>query len=258
MKSKASATTSPSKVNITTSPARTSFFESRSSFLGDNFFGAPVVQAVEVGLSFRDLGLAEKVDALEAFHPERMAGRILGMGDVVSLVERAQQEVSEAEAEKISEKMARGEMDMEDFMSQLKTLRRMGSMKQLLGMLPGVGGMLKDADIDEGHLKRVESMIQSMTAEERKTPKIISASRRRRIAQGSGSDQPAVGQLLKQFDAINQMAKHMSGASGAGRIAAAKQMAAAGGMPGMGLPMMKTKGSTKSSKRRVKQRKKRR
>ena len=148
-------------------------------------------------------------------------------------------------------------MDMEDFLGQLRTLRRMGSMKQLLGMLPGVGGMMKDVDVDEGHLKKVESMIQSMTTAERKAPKIISASRRRRIAHGSGSEQPAVGQLIKQFDAINTMAKHMSGASGAGKIAAAKQMAAAGGMPGMGLPMMKSKGSTKSQKSRVKRRKKR-
>jgi signal recognition particle subunit SRP54 len=229
-----------------------------TKFDSDTRGGAALSVKEVTGAPIKYIGVGEKVDALEAFHPERMAGRILGMGDVVSLVEKAQQEVSEADAEKISEKMARGEMDMEDFLSQLRTLRRMGSMKQLLGMLPGVGGMLKDADIDEGHLKKVESMIQSMTAEERKAPKIISASRRRRIAQGSGSDQPAVGQLLKQFESINMMAKHMGGASGAGRIAAAKQMAAAGGMPGMGLPMMKTKGSTKSQKGRVKQRKKRR
>jgi len=121
-----------------------------------------------------------------------------------------------------------------------------------------MGSMMKDVDVDEGHLKKVESMIQSMTASERKAPKVINAPRRRRIAQGSGSEQPAVGQLIKQFDAINMMAKHMGGASGSGKIAAAKQMAAAGGMPGMGLPMMKTKGSTKSSNRGVKQRKKRR
>ncbi len=229
-----------------------------TKFDSDTRGGAALSVKEVTGAPIKYIGVGEKVDTLEAFHPERMAGRILGMGDVVSLVERAQQEVSEADAEKISEKMAKGEMDMEDFLGQLRTLRRMGSMKQLLGMLPGVGSMMKDVDVDEGHLKRVESMIQSMTAEERKAPKIISASRRRRIAQGSGSEQPAVGQLIKQFDAINTMAKHMSGASGAGKIAAAKQMAAAGGMPGMGLPMMKTKGSTKAQKSGVKRRKKRR
>ncbi len=229
-----------------------------TKFDSDTRGGAALSVKRVTGAPIRYIGVGEKLDALEAFHPDRMAGRILGMGDVVSLVEKAQAEVSEEEAARLSEKMARGEMTMDDFLGQLRTLRRMGSMKQLLGMLPGVGSMLKDVDVDEGHLKRIEAMIQSMNKQERANPKIINPSRRRRIAQGSGHDQPAVGQLLKQFDAINKMAKQMAGVGGAGRIAAAKQMASAGGMPGLGLPMMRTKGSTKQAKRGVKQRKKRR
>jgi len=228
-----------------------------TKFDSDTRGGAALSVKQVTGAPIKYIGVGEKMDALETFHAERMAGRILGMGDVVSLVEKAQQEVSEEEAEKLSEKMARGEMSMDDFLSQLRMLRRMGSMKQLLGMLPGVGSMLKDTDVDESQLVRIEAMIQSMTRQERTTPKIITGTRRRRIAQGSGSDQPAVGQLLKQFEAINKMAKHMSGAGAAGRVAAARQMADAGGMPGMGMPMLKTKGSTKSNKGRVKQRKKR-
>lgn len=229
-----------------------------TKFDSDTRGGAALSVKQVTGAPIRFIGVGEKLDAIEPFHAERMAGRILGMGDVVSLVEKAQAEVSEEEAGKISERMARGEMTMDDFLSQLRTLRRMGSMKQLLGMLPGVGGMLKDTDVDEGKLKNTEAMIQSMTAEERRSPKIINPSRRRRIAEGSGSDQPEVGQLIKQFDAINQMGKLLSGGSTAGRIAAAKQMAASGGIPGMDMPMLRAKGSTKQAKRGVKQRKKKR
>ncbi len=229
-----------------------------TKFDSDTRGGAALSVKRVTGAPIRYLGVGEKLGALEAFHPDRMAGRILGMGDVVSLVEKAQAEVSEEEAARLSEKIARGEMTMDDFLGQLRMLRRMGSMKQLLGLLPGVGGMLKDVDVDEGQLKRIEAMIQSMNKDERKNPKIINPSRRRRIAEGSGHDQPEVGRLLKQFDAINKMARQMSGVGGAGRIAATKQMAAAGGMPGLGLPMMRTKGSTKQAKRGVKQRKKRR
>lgn len=229
-----------------------------TKFDSDTRGGAALSVKQVTGAPIRYIGVGEKLDAIEPFHAERMAGRILGMGDVVSLVEKAQAEVSEEEAEKISERMARGEMTMDDFLSQLRTLRRMGSMKQLLGMLPGVGGMLKDTDVDEGKLKSTEAMIQSMTAEERRSPKVINPSRRRRIAEGSGSDQPEVGQLVKQFDTINQMGKLLSGGSAAGRVAAAKQMAASGGIPGMDMPMLRSKGSTKQAKRGVKQRKKKR
>lgn len=230
-----------------------------TKFDSDTRGGAALSVKQVTGAPIKYIGVGEKIDAIEPFHAERMAGRILGMGDVVSLVEKAQAEVSEEDAAKLGEKMAKGEMSMDDFLGQLRMLKRMGSMKQLLGMLPGVGSMLKDTEIDEGQLTRVEAMIQSMTKEERAKPKVISGPRRKRIAQGSGSDQTAVGQLLKQFEAINKMAKHMSGAGAAGRLAAAREMGNAGGMPGMGLPMMKTKGSTKSSgKGRVKQRKKKR
>ena len=227
-----------------------------TKFDSDTRGGAALSVKQVTGAPIRFIGTGEKLDAIEPFHADRMAGRILGMGDVVSLVEKAQAEVSEEEAEKIGAKMARGEMTMDDFLSQLRTLKRMGSMKQLLGMLPGVGGMLKDVDVDEGQVKRVEAMIQSMTREERENPKILNPSRRRRIAEGSASEQNAVAQLVKQHDALNQMARFMAGAGAGGRIAAAKQMAAAGGMPGMGLPMMKMKGATTQTKRGVKQRKK--
>ncbi len=186
------------------------------------------------------------------------------MGDVVSLVEKAQEQVSEEEAERLQEKMAKGEMTMDDFLKQLKTLRRMGPMKQLLGMLPGVGQALKNVEFDEKELDRVEAMIKSMTPEERAKPKLIDNSRKRRIAKGFGGDQARVGQVVKQFGMVSQMSKQMAGLGAGGKIGAVKKLAAGGGlegmMPGMsGLPGMNAKGSTKgsSSSKRFKQRKKR-
>ncbi|MAY75703.1 MAG: signal recognition particle protein [Phycisphaerae bacterium] len=209
------------------------------------------------GAPIRYIGVGEKIDAIETFHAERMAGRILGMGDVVSLVEKAQEEVTEEEAQKLQAKLARGEMDMNDFLKQLKTLRRMGPMKQLLGMLPGVGSAIKDLPIDEGQFDRVEAMINSMTAEERQSPKIIGPPRRRRIASGSGSEQQAVGGLVKQFDAINKISKQMAGMGAAGGMDAMRGLGAGGGMPDLG-GMLRSKGSTKQVKRGVKKRKKKR
>jgi len=223
-----------------------------TKFDSDTRGGAAVSVKTVTGAPIRYIGVGEKLDAIEPFHPERMAGRILGMGDVVSLVEKAQEEVSEEEAERLQAKMAKGEMSMDDFLGQLRTLRRMGPMKQLLGMLPGLGAALKDAEIDDGQLTRVEAMIQSMTSEERTKPSVISASRRRRIAGGSGTDQKDVGQLVKQFDTINKLSKQMSGLSAAGKVDAVKALG--GGMPGMG--GLRTKGSTQAKRRGVKQRKK--
>lgn len=232
-----------------------------TKFDSDTRGGAALSVKQVTGAPLRFIGVGEKLDAIEEFHAERMAGRILGMGDVVSLVEKAQEEVSEEEAMALQEKMARGEMTMDDFVKQLKTIRRMGPMKQLLGMLPGVGSALKDVDIDDGQFDRIEATISSMTQDERKNPSLINAPRRKRIAKGSGTGQQHVGQLVKQFSTMNKMSKQMSSMSAAQKVSAVKSLQSAGMdsmMPGMsGLPGMRTKGSTKSKglKRRPKKRK---
>ena len=235
-----------------------------TKFDSDTRGGAAISVKEVTGAPIRYIGTGEKLDAIEPFHAERMAGRILGMGDVVSLVEKAQEEVSEEEAEGLRQKMARGEMGMDDFLKQLKTLRRMGPMKQLLGMLPGVGSALKDVNIDDKELDRVEAVINSMSAKERRKPDLIDNSRRKRIAAGSGSETTRVSQLVKQFGAVNRLSKQMANMGGAGKAEAIRAMGA-GGMGGMmpglgGMPGFNAKGSTKSSAsgKRFKQRKKRR
>lgn len=235
-----------------------------TKFDSDTRGGAALSVKEVTGAPIRYIGVGEKLDALEPFHPERMAGRILGMGDVVSLVEKAQEEVSEEEAKALEEKMARGELDMEDFLKQMKMMRRMGSMKSLLGMLPGVGSAIKGMDIDEKQLDRTEAMILSMTPAERKKPDIIKHSRKVRIAKGSGADPNQVGQLSKQFSMMSKVMKQMGSMGAGGKMAAAKAMSGAlgggGGMPGMGgmsVPGFSMKKSTKSGKRGVKSRKKR-
>ena len=235
-----------------------------SKFDSDTRGGAAISVKEVTGAPIRFIGTGETLGALEAFSAERIAGRILGMGDILSLVERAQEEVSEEEAERLQAKMARGEMTMDDFLKQLKTLRRMGPMKQLLGMLPGVGQALKNVELDEKELDRVEAMISSMTTEEREKPRIIDNSRKRRIARGFGGDQARVGQVDKQFAMVNQMSKQMAGLGAGGKISAVKQLAAGGGLGGMmpgltGLPGMSGKGSTAAqSSKKFKQRKKKR
>ena len=227
-----------------------------TKFDSDTRGGAALSVKEVTGASIRFVGTGEKLDALERFHAERFAGRILGMGDVVSLVEKAQQEVSEEEALAIQEKMAKGELTMEDFLKQLRTLRRMGSMKQLLGLLPGVGSMLKDAEIDEKQLDRTEAMINSMTPAERKAPKVINVSRRKRIARGSGTTDQQVGGLVKQFDMISKLTKQMSGMNSGSKAAAMREMQAAGGLPGMGgMGGFGGRSSTKQKSRGVKKRK---
>jgi signal recognition particle subunit SRP54 len=207
--------------------------------------------------------VGEKFDSLEEFHAERMASRILGMGDVVSLVEKAQGEVDEEEAERMAEKMAKGKMTMDDFVKQLRSIRRMGPMKQLLGLLPGVGSALKNVDVDDKQLDRLEGMVNSMTKEERDDIKLLTKSRTRRIARGSGTQPADVNKLTKQFEMIQKMTKQMSGAGMFSKMKAMKNMAKGGEMPGMpdmkGLPGFGGRGSTKtaSPKQRFKQRKKR-
>ncbi len=202
------------------------------------------------GAQIKFVGVGEKLDALEEFHATRMAGRILGMGDVVALVEKAQEQVSEEEAEKMQAKLAKGEMSMEDFLKQLKTLRRMGPLKQLMGLLPGVGSMLKDVHIGDEQLDRVEAIISSMNKKERAKPSIIDIGRRRRIANGSGTKPEEVGQLVKQFEMVNRLTKTMSGESMKERVKAVKEMSASGGglggmLPGLkGMPGLTSRGST--------------
>jgi len=184
------------------------------------------------GAPIKFIGVGEKLDALEDFHPQRIAGRILGMGDVVSLVEKAREQVSDEDAEKLQDKMAKGEMTMDDFLKQLRTLRRMGPLKQLLGLLPGVGSALKDVHIDDKQLDRVEAIVHSMTPTERRRPDGLDNSRRKRISMGSGTKQDEVGQLAKQFTMVSKLAKQMSSLSAMGRVKAVKELGE-GGMDSM-------------------------
>jgi len=152
----------------------------------------------------------EKMDALEVFHPDRMAGRILGMGDVVSLVEKAQQTIDQEEADKMAKKIAKNKFDFEDFLAQIQQIKKMGNMKDLLGMLPGVGNKIKDMDIDDDAFKGIESLIQSMTPEERAKPELLNNSRKQRIVQGSGKNIQELNKLLTQFQQMRQMMKMMN------------------------------------------------
>ncbi|MDX2131697.1 MAG: signal recognition particle protein [Planctomycetota bacterium] len=233
-----------------------------TKFDSDTRGGAALSVRHVTGAPIKFVGIGEKIDALEEFHPKRFAGRILGMGDVLSLVEKAQEQVSEKEAEELQAKMAKGQMGMDDFLKQLKTLRRMGPMKQLLGMLPGVGSLLKDVHIEDSQLDRVEAMICSMNRDERAAPGVIDISRRRRIAKGSGVKPDDVGALTKQFDMVSKMTRQMASLSAADRVRAVKEMGSSGGagamIPGLkGMPNFSSKGSsyTPSVKSRFKKRK---
>ncbi len=232
-----------------------------TKFDSDTRGGAALSVKHVTGAPIRFIGVGEKLEALEEFHPERIAGRVLGMGDVVSLVEKAQEQVSLEEAERLQAKLAKGEMTMDDFLSQLKTLRRMGPLKSLLGLLPGVGAALKDVNIDEKQMDRVEAMINSMTPGERAKPSVIDNSRRRRIASGSGTQQNDVGGLVKQFDAISKLSRQMATMSASAKVKAVKELGSSGVgglVPGVaGLPGFRSRGSTHtpSVKDRFKKRK---
>ncbi len=204
-----------------------------TKFDSDTRGGAAISVLRVTGAPIRFIGVGERLDALEEFHPERIAGRILGMGDVVSLVEKAREEVSEEDAEKMAEKMAKGTLSLDDFLKQMRSLRRMGPMKQLLGLLPGVGSALKDVQIDDKQLDRVEGIVHSMTPEERRRTDLINNSRRRRIAQGAGVAQDEVSKLTKQFEAVSKISKQMAGMGLFGQMKAMKEMQAAG-QPGAG------------------------
>ncbi len=154
------------------------------------------------------------MEAIDVFYPSRMADRILGMGDVVSLVERAQEQFDEEEARKLQKKIAKNQFGFDDFLTQIQQVKKMGNMKDLVGMIPGAGKALKDVDIDDDSFKHIEAIIHSMTPEERSQPAIINANRKKRIGKGSGTSVQQVNQLLKQFHQMSKMMKMMQGGGG--------------------------------------------
>ncbi|MCT4624652.1 MAG: signal recognition particle protein [Schleiferiaceae bacterium] len=185
---------------------------------GDTRGGAALSIKSVVNKPIKFIGTGEKMDALDVFHPDRMADRILGMGDVVSLVERAQEQFDEQEARKMQKKIAKNQFGFDDFLDQIAQIKKMGNMKDLMGMIPGMGKMMKNIDIDDDAFKGIEAIIHSMTPEERRDPKIINGSRRKRICAGSGTTIQDVNRLMKQFDDMNKMMKMMQGGGGKGRM----------------------------------------
>ncbi len=181
---------------------------------GDTRGGAALTIKSVVNKPIKFIGTGEKMEALDVFHPDRMADRILGMGDVVSLVERAQEQFDEQEARKMSKKIATDSFGFDDFMNQIQQIKKMGNMKDLMGMIPGMGKAIKDIDIDDDAFKHIEAMINSMTLNERQQPDIINGSRRKRIASGSGRTVQDVNNLLKQFTDMRKMMKMMQSGSG--------------------------------------------
>lgn len=179
---------------------------------GDTRGGAALTIRHVVSKPIKFVSIGEKLDALDVFHPDRMANRILGMGDIVSLVERAQEQYDEQEARKLSKKIHNNSFDFNDFLSQIQQIKKMGNLKDLMGMIPGVGKMMKDVEIGDDAFKGIEAIIGSMTMEERTRPSIIDASRKNRIARGSGKKLEEVNRLLKQFEQTRKMMQSVSGA----------------------------------------------
>jgi signal recognition particle subunit SRP54 len=187
---------------------------------GDARGGAALSIATVTGIGVKFMGTGEKTDALEVFHPDRLAGRILGMGDVLTLVERAQENVDAEQAKKLEEKLRKAEFTLDDFLDQLQQVQKMGPIGQLVSMVPGMGGMAKEAQdaVDRGDLKRTEAIIRSMTRHERRDPAVINGSRRRRIAAGSGTSLPEVNKLIKQFMDIQRLMKQLGSGRGRGML----------------------------------------
>jgi signal recognition particle subunit SRP54 len=181
---------------------------------GDTRGGAALSIKTVVNKPIKFIGTGEKMEALDIFYPERMADRILGMGDVVSLVERAQQQFDEEEARKINKKIAKNQFGFDDFLSQIQQVKKMGNMKDLMGMIPGMGKAMKGVDIDDDAFKYIEAIIGSMTPKERSQPDLINVSRKKRIAKGAGRDINEVNQMIKQFHQMSKMMKMMQGGKG--------------------------------------------
>ena len=181
---------------------------------GDTRGGAAISIKSVVNKPIKFIGTGEKMEAIDVFYPARMAERILGMGDVVSLVERAQEQFDEQEARKIQKKIAKNQFGFDDFLSQIQQVKKMGNMKDLMGMIPGAGKMMKDVDIDDDAFKHIEAIIQSMTPQERSKPTLLNNSRKKRIGSGSGTSIQQVNQLMKQFNQMSKMMKMMQGGGG--------------------------------------------
>lgn len=194
---------------------------------GDTRGGAALSIRTVVTKPIKFIGTGEKMEAIDVFHPERMADRILGMGDVVSLVERAQEQFDEEEARRLQKKIQKNQFDFNDFMNQIQQIKKMGNIKELAAMIPGVGKAIRDVDIDDNAFKGIEAIIQSMTPKERTNPELLNTSRRQRIAKGSGTSIQEVNRLIKQFDQTRKMMKMMTGSKMAGMMGRMK------GMPGM-------------------------
>ena len=194
---------------------------------GDTRGGAALSIRTVVDKPIMFVGTGEKMEALDVFHPDRMADRILGMGDIVSLVERAQEQFDEKEALKLQRKIQKNQFDFNDFLAQIQQIKKMGNLKELAGMIPGVGKAIRDVDIDDNAFKGIEAIIQSMTPKERTNPEILNPSRRQRIAKGSGTSYQEVNRLIKQFDQMRKMMKMVTGSGMKGMMSRMK------GMPGM-------------------------
>ncbi len=199
--------------------------------------GAALSVLSVTGKPIKFVGMGEKLDDFEQFHPERMASRILGMGDVLTLIEKAENVMSHQEAEKLTKKFKENKFDMNDLLDQMRQIRKMGSMKSIIGMIPGVGNKLDDIDIDENSFFRIEAIITSMTKAEREKPSIINPSRKRRIAAGSGNKVEDVNRLLKQFEQMQKMMKQFTGKSGKMNLRKARKQIA-----GMNFDKMTGKG----------------
>ena len=197
---------------------------------GDTRGGAALTIRSVVDKPIKFIGTSEKMDGLDIFHPDRMASRILGMGDVISLVERAQQQFDEEEARKVQKKIAKNQFGFDDFLKQIQQIKKMGNMKDLVGMIPGMGKAIKDVDIDDDAFKGIEAIIHSMTKQERANPNILNGSRKKRISDGSGTSVAEVNQLIKQFSQMGKMMKMMQG-GGAKQMM--QMMKGKGGMPRM-------------------------
>ncbi len=213
-----------------------------TKFDSDTRGGAALSVKAITGKPIKFIGVGEKLENIEPFHPDRIAGRILGMGDVLSLVEQAQSQFDQDEAEKIQKRMAKGTLTLDDFLDQMRKVQKMGSIKGLMKMIPGMGSAVDDADIDESEVGRMEAIILSMTRKERTNPGIIDSSRRRRIARGSGADPQDVSGLVKQFGMMRDQMKAMAGMSMMGKMKSLAGLSQAA-MTGQGFGK-KIKGST--------------
>jgi signal recognition particle subunit SRP54 len=185
---------------------------------GDTRGGAALSIKYTVDKPIKFMSSGEKMETLDIFYPDRMAQRILGMGDISSLVEKAQAQFDEAEAKKLEKKIRKNQFDFEDFLTQIQQIKKMGNIKDLMSMIPGMGKSLKDVDINDNSFKGVEAIIQSMTVLERRNPDLLSPSRKQRIAKGSGKDIGEINAFIKQFDQMKQMMKQMSGGMMPGKM----------------------------------------